>query len=465
VFFACTGVRIHDRSIQDETPQIITPSFQRTFQLLPGGSFESDYSAQLDIDSNLRHLSDIQYNEENFPGSRGIASTVNDILREYGLHPDLGAIIWIESDYSVGCYSRAGAAGPWQIMRETGEELGLRIDDNIDERYSWIASTRAAGTYLHELHGTFDDWALAIAAYNCGPGRVMSGLSRGGTEFGEIDLPGETDMFVPRYTSARNAYRNIDYASAEKGYSVILVPPGLDLRLLAADPGIPTDTLIKLNAGYISEKTPSDGNAWEILVSEEWAVDVFSSAWSIDPQHYTVRAGDTWESLAGLFNVSLETLMAFNTELYIIPGESLVLPPSQRRPVNAGYPENPQYFDYTVRMGDTMGGIAATVGVSSREVAEWNDISNEDTIFPGDVLILKYPEGTSASDEPEEVVEMQEEVEIVSHGERIEHTVIEGDTLWDIAILYNVSIEQIRYLNSLEGNILTIGDVLIICTE
>lgn len=465
MIFACTGVRIGEHSAQPGTPQIVTPLAQRTFPLIQGGSDESDILLPLEIDAGLRHQSDIQYSAEQFPGSRGIAEAVNDILREYGLHPDLGALIWIESDYSVGCYSRVGAAGPWQIMRETADYLGLRVDDDIDERYSWIAATRAAGSYLQELYLTFDDWALAIAAYNCGPGRLMSALSRGGSEFGQIDLPAETDMFVPRYASARYAYRNIDYASADRSYSVVLVPPGLDLRLLAADPGISTDTLIKLNAGYISEKTPSDGLGWEILVPDEWAVDVFSAAWSIDPQQYTVRTGDTWETLADMFNVSLETLMAFNSSLYIIPGELLVLPPSQRRPVNAGYAENPQYFSYTVRMGDTMSGIAASVGVSSLEVADWNDMSNEDIIFPGDVLLLKYPDGTSARDEPQAVEVMLEEVEIVSLGERVEHTVMEGDTLWDIAILYNVSIEQIRYLNSIEGNILTIGNVLIISTE
>jgi LysM repeat protein len=143
------------------------------------------------------------------------------------------------------------------------------------------------------------------------------------------------------------------------------------------------------------------------------------------------------------------------------------IPESQRQPVNAGYIENPQFIRYTVRMGDTMGAIAATVGVSSREVAAWNEMSPDDTIFPGDVLLLRRSGNSSALEQQLNMPTLPEgdEIDIVSGGGRIEHTIVEGDNLWDIALRYGVSIEQIMYLNSLESNILSLGDVLVIIPE
>ena len=67
---------------------------------------------------------------------------------------------------------RVGARGLWQFMYATGRYFGLRVDNYIDERYDPIKSTQAAAKYLQQLYNTFDDWDLALAAYNSGPGNV-----------------------------------------------------------------------------------------------------------------------------------------------------------------------------------------------------------------------------------------------------------------------------------------------------
>ncbi len=420
------------------------------------------------VREELAAMSDVGYSEEHFPGDDQVRGLVESVLRTEGLPTELAALVWIESDYHVGCYSRMGAAGPWQLMRETGDYLGLRIDSEVDQRYGWVTSTRAAARYLRQLEGMFGDWSLAIAAYNCGPGRVQSGMAAGGRTFGEIDLPGETDAFVPRFASAVSAYRRLDEPAS--GLAVAWVPPGLDLRLLGADPGIDIDTLMSLNREYLRERTPTDGEAWQVVVPRRWAVPVMRSAWNMtDRQGYTVREGDTWSSLAEAFGVDGDLLAGCNPGGSLSPGRVLTLPESTRPPINAGTSADPGYFDYTVRMGDTMGGIAAGVGVSSREVAEWNDMSPDDTIYPGDVLRLRHPSSTpeteadtETSGEPDGSFD---EADVVTGGGRVEHTVLEGDTLWDLAVTYDVPLEQILFLNSLEDDNLSIGQVLLIRPE
>ncbi|MCD4775603.1 MAG: LysM peptidoglycan-binding domain-containing protein [Candidatus Aegiribacteria sp.] len=433
--------------------------------VMQGGATGCSDIRTTDIPASLSAISDIQYRPERFPGRGDIKELVEQILRNEGVPLEVGALVWIESDFTVGCYSRVGAAGPWQLMPTTGRELGLTINDCVDERYSWVSSTRAAARYLRQLHNIFDNWVLAIAAYNCGPGRVQSGLRQGGSTFGEIDLPGETDAFVPRFASAAEAYVQVE--SESDRLAVVWIPAGFDLRLLAAETDLNIDTLMSLNRSYLLERTPDEGEAWEIIVPVAYAGEVFNTAWTIDPERYLVKQGNSWIGIASDLGVSSEVLMGLNPAGSLQPGMYIIIPESQRQPVNAGYVENPQFIRYTVRMGDTMGAIAASVGVSSREVAVWNEMSPDDTIFPGDVLLLRRSGASTVQEHQVNTVTLPEndEIDIVSGGGRIEHTIVEGDNLWDIAIRYGVSIEQIMYLNSLESNILSLGDVLVIIPE
>jgi len=449
--------RNNDVQAPDASERMVLP-------LLSGTYAAEQEVLSTDIPASLSAMSDIHYRAEQFPGDGDIKDLLERILTSEGVPKELAAMVWIESDFTVGCYSRVGAAGPWQLMPTTGRELGLRIDDMVDERYSWVASTRAAVRYLNHLYGIFDDWSLAVAAYNCGPGRVQSGLRSGGNTFGEIDLPGETDAFVPRFASAAEAYVQVDLDSEK--LAVVWVPADFDLRLLALETDINIERLMELNRSYLLERTPPEGEAWEVLVPMEYAGEIFNRAWSIDPRRYRVREGESWSEIASSLGVSSDILMGMNPAGSLQPGMLIDIPESQREPVNAGRVENPQYIRYTVRMGDTMSEIAASVGVSSREVAQWNDMQPDDLIFPGDVLLLRRSGSTpEPAEEADDALPSLNEIDIVTGGGRVEHTVVQGDTLWDLALGYGVSIEQIKYLNSLEDNTLSIGDVLVIIPE
>ena len=396
----------------------------------------------------------MQYAPENFPASGPLKGLIETILVSEGVPGDVGALPWIESEYCIGDYSRAGAAGPWQFMRGTAQFFDLEMTEDVDERYSWVESTRAAARYLRYLYGMFGDWQLAIAAYNCGEGVVQDALRNGGCRFGEIELPGETDAFVPRFAAAVEAYRQVELET--EGLSVVMVPPSLDLRILAIETGIPIDTLTYYNRCYLMEKTPPEGEGWELIVPSSRAGLVFETGWSIERSRYLVRYGDTWSGLAASFGVDTNVLMAANTGIELTAGSLLFLPETGRSPVNAGASDRQGYFQYTVRSGDTLSEIAATVGASSREVAAWNDIAPGDVIYPGQELLLRGAPTEGQEDAT---------VEIVTGGGRITHTVEQGDNLWDLSIRYSVSVEQIMRLNSMEDALLSIGEILVIRPE
>lgn len=126
-----------------------------------------------------------------------------DIFKRKGLPLDLKYLSVVESGLRPIATSRSGAAGLWQFMRPTGRMMGLEINRTIDERRDIEKSTEAAADYLLHLYERFDDWTLAIAAYNCGPGNLRKAIRKSGGKrnFWEIAkyLPKETREYVPKF--------------------------------------------------------------------------------------------------------------------------------------------------------------------------------------------------------------------------------------------------------------------------
>jgi len=139
--------------------------------------------------------------------SQGYVHDISTILREEGLPPELAYLPLIESDFRPHAVSRAGAVGLWQLLASTGRHYGLRIDRYVDERRDPVKSTRAAAKYLKDLHATFGDWHLSLAAYNSGEhaiARLLAG--RPSVTFWELrqsgQLHAETADFVPKFLAA-----------------------------------------------------------------------------------------------------------------------------------------------------------------------------------------------------------------------------------------------------------------------
>lgn len=134
---------------------------------------------------------------------------IASVLEERSLPPELAALPLVESAFEPQAISPAGAVGLWQLMPATARRFGLTVDASRDERLDPRKSTEAATRYLHWLHEYFQDWPLALAAYNCGEGAMNSFLRRyGATSLAELStagrdtVPQETLRFVPQFVAA-----------------------------------------------------------------------------------------------------------------------------------------------------------------------------------------------------------------------------------------------------------------------
>ena len=129
---------------------------------------------------------------------------------------ELALLPVVESAFVPDAYSKADASGLWQFVPATGREYGLQQNDWYDGRKDIYASTKAATTYLKELNETFDgDWLLALASYNCGKGRLKKSIDKNAelnlpTDYWSLDLPDETQDYVPRLLAIAKIFGNAD---------------------------------------------------------------------------------------------------------------------------------------------------------------------------------------------------------------------------------------------------------------
>ena len=184
-----------------------------------------------------------------------------EALRFYGLPLELKYLPVIESGLNPNATSRVGAAGLWQFMASTGKQYDLQIDSYIDERRDPEKSSYAAARMLSDLYKRFGDWTLALAAYNCGPGRVSSAITKagGGADFWAVyqHLPKETRGYVPAFIAANyvmNYYADYNITPLSTGLpnccDTIVIEKDVTLAKIANVLGMNVDDLKVLNPQY-----------------------------------------------------------------------------------------------------------------------------------------------------------------------------------------------------------------------
>jgi peptidoglycan lytic transglycosylase D len=127
---------------------------------------------------------------------------MDSVFTRYHLPTELKYLSAVESELKATAVSRVGAVGPWQLMASTARDLSLKVKGKNDERKNYYKSTVAAAKYLRDLYNQFGDWPLVIAAYNSGPGKVLTAIKKSGSRnFWVLQnyLPAETRGHVKRF--------------------------------------------------------------------------------------------------------------------------------------------------------------------------------------------------------------------------------------------------------------------------
>ena len=238
-------------------------------------------------------------------------------LSHYGLPDELKYLSIIESGLNPKAISRARAVGLWQFMYATGRHYNLKADWYIDERMDPEKSTDAACRYLRDLYGMFNDWELALAAYNAGPGNVKKAIRRSGYKktFWEIypHLPRETRSYVPQFVAmiyTMNYLEEHNFIDAENEmpmpYDTLHVNSYLHLETFANLTGVCLEDIQKLNPSILRNALP-DATKTHVLKIPSIAIEqlqenrlaILDSASKVGKKELEVLARNTEGSTYG----------------------------------------------------------------------------------------------------------------------------------------------------------------------
>jgi len=382
---------------------------------------------------------------------------IGDILRREGMPSDLFYLAVIESGLNPRAYSRSRAVGLWQFMARTGRMMGLKRTHWIDERRDPIKATVAAAGYLKDLFAEFGDWRLALAAYNGGPGRVRRAIARADTnDYWQLDLPRETRNYVPLFMAATIIAKDPQLFGFEPqaeepafAYEEVVLPedwPYVDLKAAAQLLGIERQVLHDLNPELRQDITPPGSRSPYTLRVPTGKRRVLLDQYASLPvpqkaavHQYRVQRGDTISGIAQTFGVSTRVIAAANSlrnPNLIRPRQLLYIPVAPR-----AKPASGRRGTYTVRPNDVLGRIASQHGVSLRDLMKWNGLKTT-LIKPGQELVVRQQPVSRG---------------VTSGGA---YTVQQGDTLWELARRFAVSVADLQTWNGLEKALIKPGQQL-----
>ena len=164
---------------------------------------------------------------------------IEGILVQYGLPRELKYVAVIESNLKTTATSWVGAGGPWQFMPYTARDYGLTVNNFIDERRDYYKSTHAAARYLLTLYKQLHDWLLVFAAYNGGPGRVLSAMKKSGSRnFWVLQyyLPQESRNYVKKFIATHYIMEGSDGISTQPFISGVADKSGFQPNAPFSDP-------------------------------------------------------------------------------------------------------------------------------------------------------------------------------------------------------------------------------------
>ena len=350
-------------------------------------------------------------------------------LERRNMPTELALLPFIESAFNPEAVSSAKAAGMWQFMPATGKYFDLKQNLFRDERRDVLESTRAALDYLQKLYGMFDDWHLALAAYNWGEGSVSRALARNKARglplsYSDLQMPNETRYYVPKLQAVKNIVAQPDLFNVQLPlihnhpfFKSVTIERDIDVAVAARLAEVKLEDFKALNPQMnrpviLAAGTPQILLPWDNASTFErnlqahaerplatWTAWVAPSTMKVDeaakqvkmaptelrtanniPGGMLVKAGSTLlVHRKGLLDNDVEGSTADNAHLSLAP--EVVL----------------RKIHITARKGDTLASLGARHGVTASSLAGWNRLPTMTVLKSGQSLVVFVPSVPSRS--------------------------------------------------------------------
>jgi membrane-bound lytic murein transglycosylase D len=444
-------------------------------------------------------------------GSRYLYHIVEELERR-NLPTEIALLPIIESAFNPQAASTAKASGMWQFIPSTGSSYGLKQDWHADHRRDVMLSTKAALDYLQRLHGMFNSWELAFAAYNCGEGcvgrAIKANQARGlPTDFASLNLPIETRNYVPKLIAVKNivlspASYGVELTSVNNKpyFSKVPAPAKIDVKLAAKLAEMPVDEFSALNPAF-NRPVASSGTGYFLVPTEN--ADLFSTNLRlyqslngpmVSWQTVTARKGDSVDVVARRYGMTGSYLRAtggpfaerkgkfLKPATFMVPmagqvkamtamlDKKIGLKNAQNaEPLPASIPASAEARIeavrkpeiYRVAAGDTLHSISTRTGATVQAIRDLNRLKSNN-LKVGQQLTLHAapePEAVAITNEPKANTAPRKVA--VAPKRMIKpalYTVRSGDTLFAIATKFNVPVDNLLRWNRLKTkSVLAVG--------
>lgn len=411
-----------------------------------------------------------------------------ETLDKYNMPLELKYLAVVESALNPTAGSHAGAKGLWQFMYSTGKVYGLNVTSLVDDRFDPLKATDAACRHLSDLYNIFDDWFLALAAYNSGTGNVNKAIRRAGgiKNYWAIwpYLPRETRGYVPAFIAVNyimNYYLEhnispLDPGIIKTGIDTVTVHQPLAFDQLNEMLSIPMGDIKFFNPQYKAGIIPAtDKNPCILVLPEKYVGDYidnekqlyeFKTKKGIDKEKlqeemkkisdrsvHVVKSGENLGSIARRYRVSVKQLQSWNnlkgTTIY--PGQKLIVYSSGAPMAQAGnsspVSRSTTQKIHTVKSGENLSVIAHKYKCTVTNLKDWNNLRSN-TIKVGQKLKVYPPADENSYSST------------TRNGDYVIHTVKSGENLSVIAQKYKCSISELKDWNDFRSNTIKVGQKL-----
>ena len=308
-------------------------------------------------------------------------------INRAGIPYELRYLPIIESGLNATATSFAGARGLWQFMIGTGNHYGLKSNNYIDERLDPIKSTEAAVRYLKDLYKMFNNWELAIASYNCGPGNVKKAIIRSGgsTDFWKIYdwLPAETRGYLPAFIAANYAmtfYNDHGIAPMTPKVPIttdtVHVSKNLHFNQIVEVCGIDIEEIRALNPQYLKDIIPGANETYVLRLTNE-SITKFVEKEDVVYKHNVDKyfpPADIEKMLndAKLFASKRSSKSSSDSK----DDKKGNKGKESKNSKNSKNGKNGKLIKYKIKPGDTLGGIAIKHDVTVKQIMKWNNMKD-----------------------------------------------------------------------------------------
>ena len=334
---------------------------------------------------------------------------------------EIALLPMIESAYNPAAYSQMKAAGMWQFIPSTGKHYGLKQNFWYDGRRDVMAATLAALDYLQRLHAMFNDWQLALAAYNWGEGAVSRAMEKNRaagrpTNYLSLTMPAETRNYLPKLQAVKNIVADpeafgFDIASVpdEPYFIPVKVPGQMDVKVAAKLANLSVDEFRNLNPGHNRPVIIPAANKQLLLPKDK--VDLFHENLEnfdsplVTWQTYRVQRRERLRHIALKFDTTVAKLCEANgltLRSRLRPGQLLLVParnPARDNTV-AAHADHADFAPardvkkstvrrlHKVKRGETLFAIAKKHSVTVAQLKTWNRLRGN-AVRAGQVLTVK----------------------------------------------------------------------------